>query len=359
MEAIDAKSSITAVPAEVGRCYAVVRPALLRAGVLPTSAKVGRLERGTNVLILEAATVGDQLRVRCAEGWTSVISSTGNELLVLDDLALYELRRSRRALPPPPTPSPRQQDHHSSEKSGGLLEVVADNPAVRSLLPAAFGLLLAALIGVFYQTYIRKAAVVRTPMGYAQAGKGICSTSMALSSDPPVHVFDEIFTAEESAHITSLAAPNLGAAHIVTVDRGARMLGAVVPGGAGVKKQASEGRTNTVAWLEHDASEIVWNVTQRIAALVGIPTSHAERVQIVHYKRGQEYREHYDGWDQKFVAALPEGQRLVTAFGYLNEVESGGETALVRRCCIRALRRTASSCCVDCEVVASQTTRLP
>ena len=68
----------------------------------------------------------------------------------------------------------------------------------------------------------------------------------------------------------------------------ANPLGALFGGGSGVQKAATVGRTNTVTWLEHDASVTVWNVTQRVARMVGIRSVNAERMQVVRYLAGQE-----------------------------------------------------------------------
>ena len=75
---------------------------------------------------------------------------------------------------------------------------------------------------------------------------------------------------------------------------------------------------------------------ERISHLVGLDASHAEPMQIVQYQQGEEYRMHWDAYDERTELGLQEisntrighaGQRLVTVLGVLRAPESGGETA--------------------------------
>ena len=57
----------------------------------------------------------------------------------------------------------------------------------------------------------------------------------------------------------------------------------------------------------------------------------AERFQIIHYDKTQEYRRHYDSWahdySEKSLRCVKYGGfRLLTALCYLNDVEEGGGT---------------------------------
>ena len=100
-------------------------------------------------------------------------------------------------------------------------------------------------------------------------------------------------------------------------------------------------RTNMQTWVNHDATEQTMKIVDRIAKLVNIPATHAEKIQFAHYDCEQFYNPHYDGW---MVSENPEerdeqqkikkatcmdgqgGQRLTTALVYLNSVEEGGAT---------------------------------
>ncbi|MGH2506907.1 MAG: 2OG-Fe(II) oxygenase, partial [Ktedonobacteraceae bacterium] len=71
-------------------------------------------------------------------------------------------------------------------------------------------------------------------------------------------------------------------------------------------------------------------VRSRMATLAGLPVEHAEPLAVLRYAPGQEYKPHQD----YFVGTtatdshtnIQGGQRAVTVFAYLNDVESGGET---------------------------------
>jgi prolyl 4-hydroxylase len=92
----------------------------------------------------------------------------------------------------------------------------------------------------------------------------------------------------------------------------------------------SDARTNDVSWIDHYSDPVFTRVGQRIAGLVGMPLSHAESFQVIHYGVGAEYKGHFDAFDPTTETGSRNwargGQRLITALGYLNDVEAGGET---------------------------------
>lgn len=135
---------------------------------------------------------------------------------------------------------------------------------------------------------------------------------------PMLKVIDGFVTEVECRHLIELAQPKLAAAE--------------VSGARGV--QRSEGRNNSMCWLEHNVSSQVFALIQRLAALVRLPMQHAEALQVVHYSNGEYYAPHYDAYDistelgQSYVAGA--GNRLVSVIGYLNTVTDGGNTAFPR-----------------------------
>jgi prolyl 4-hydroxylase len=92
----------------------------------------------------------------------------------------------------------------------------------------------------------------------------------------------------------------------------------------------SQGRSGCACWVSHDYSALTLALAQRISRLVEIPLSHAENFQVVYYGRDQEYKAHFDGWEQGTERGdrclAHGGQRLWTALLYLNDVERGGCT---------------------------------
>ena len=49
-------------------------------------------------------------------------------------------------------------------------------------------------------------------------------------------------------------------------------------------------RTNSYAWVPHDANELVHEISKRFSILVKMPINNAEQFQLVHYGPGTEYK---------------------------------------------------------------------
>ena len=135
--------------------------------------------------------------------------------------------------------------------------------------------------------------------------------------EPIVHSWDDVLSPEECDQIIDLARPGLKRANVTDDGRG----------------HTSEGRTNDNAWLVHDHSPLVWEITHRIAKMVGVSPTHAESIQVIHYEPGEQYSNHYDAYEhdthQGDKVMKDGGNRVITALVYLNEPEEGGETELV------------------------------
>ena len=61
-----------------------------------------------------------------------------------------------------------------------------------------------------------------------------------------------------------------------------------------------------------------------------MPIRNAEQYQLVYYKKGAQYKPHFDSFDYETEDGKnnwePGGQRMITVIAYLNDVEEGGET---------------------------------
>ena len=62
-----------------------------------------------------------------------------------------------------------------------------------------------------------------------------------------------------------------------------------------------ESRTSENCWIEHNANEIVHEVSKRFSILVQMPIRNAEQYQLVYYKKGAEYKPHFDSLDYETV----------------------------------------------------------
>ena len=91
-----------------------------------------------------------------------------------------------------------------------------------------------------------------------------------------------------------------------------------------------ESRTSENCWIEHNANEMIHEVSKRLSILVQMPIRNAEQYQLVYYKKGTEYKPHFDSFDYETEDGKknwePGGQRMITVIAYLNDVEEGGET---------------------------------
>lgn len=133
------------------------------------------------------------------------------------------------------------------------------------------------------------------------------------SSNPLIVTVENFITPSEAEHIVNLARPKMETATVLKPE------GRIV----------DDYRTGKVAFLSHNSDPIVADISQRVAKYVGLPLSHVEDAQIVHYLQGQAYKPHFDAivnpseYDENTLLG---GQRRITALLYLNHVDAGGET---------------------------------
>ncbi|MBP1965632.1 prolyl 4-hydroxylase [Paenibacillus aceris] len=90
----------------------------------------------------------------------------------------------------------------------------------------------------------------------------------------------------------------------------------------GKSRVVSNIRTNSNMFLEESENELIQKIETRVSELMNIPVSHAEPLQILHYKAGEQYHPHFD----YFTSGNVVNNRISTLVMYLNDVEKGGET---------------------------------
>jgi len=75
-------------------------------------------------------------------------------------------------------------------------------------------------------------------------------------------------------------------------------------------------------------------IERRLAELAKMPMHHAEPLAVLHYRRQEEYKPHYDYFTAEAMAREPRlrvsGQRLMTTFVYLTDTARGGGTDFPR-----------------------------
>ena len=144
--------------------------------------------------------------------------------------------------------------------------------------------------------------------------KKIADNVTMYSADPILYVVNSFLSNDECEAFIEAANGKLKPSTVISPD----------------KHIQHESRTSENCWIEHDANEIVHEVSKRFSILVQMPIRNAEQYQLVYYKRGTEYKPHFDSFDFETEDGKknwePGGQRMITVIAYLNDVKEGGET---------------------------------
>ena len=151
-------------------------------------------------------------------------------------------------------------------------------------------------------------------MSQPEFPKKIADNVTMYSADPIVYLVSDFLKDEECEAFIDAAQGKLKVSTVISKD----------------KFIQHESRTSENCWLEHDANEIVHEVSKRLSILVQMPIRNAEQYQVVYYRAGAEYKPHYDSFDYDSEEGKenwePGGQRVITALAYLNNVDEGGGT---------------------------------
>lgn len=89
----------------------------------------------------------------------------------------------------------------------------------------------------------------------------------------------------------------------------------------GMAHAENEIRTSSGAFIEEENNLTIMRIEKRIEAVMGIPIAHGERLHVLRYEPGQEYKAHHD-----YFSSCVTNNRISTLVMYLNDVEQGGET---------------------------------
>ena len=117
---------------------------------------------------------------------------------------------------------------------------------------------------------------------------------------PMIQFVHNFVTEEEADHLIALAQPRYEQSALAT--------------GNNTVSLDSQLRTSTTSHISQAEDNIVQNIEARAAALVRVPVSHVEPLQVVRYQKGQKYEAHHDYLD---LTEKNANQRTVTLFVYL------------------------------------------
>jgi prolyl 4-hydroxylase len=243
------------------------------------------------------------LRQRASAGDASARSALGARLLVGRD-APYDPDEARRLI-----------DAAAQQDDADALQLSAVLAALAGRWNEAFGL-------------VRRAAKGDTR---AKAQLDVIGDEFTNQLDipraaipfdtPRVFTFESFLSPQACAWIIDKARPSLDAARVKNAERGGANSDAI--------------RTNTgMGFSVVDTDLVIQLAHARIAAAIGVPVTHQEPTNILHYTSGQEYKPHFDFIDPGVAHFARElqtvGQRTVTFLIYLNDDYDGGATTFPR-----------------------------
>lgn len=138
-----------------------------------------------------------------------------------------------------------------------------------------------------------------------------------LSTSPRIFLIENFLSAYECDYMIQKALPHLKRSTVVSA--------------AADYEETHEGRTSKGMFFEQRPSDrILRKIEKRIAQLTMIPEENGEAIQVLTYGRGEEYRPHYDYFDNSTPGGAlcynRGGQRIATLIMYLADTEAGGET---------------------------------
>lgn len=133
---------------------------------------------------------------------------------------------------------------------------------------------------------------------------------------PDLWVFSNLLSAAECAALMEAAAPRLIRSRTVDTFTGGEEL--------------NHDRTSHGMFYTRGETAVVRRVEARIAKLLNWPVQNGEGLQVLRYRRGAEYKPHYDYFDpgEPGTAKILQrgGQRVGSLIMYLQEPEEGGAT---------------------------------
>ena len=118
-------------------------------------------------------------------------------------------------------------------------------------------------------------------MSQPEFPKKIADNVTMYAADPIVYLVSDFLNDDECEAFISAAQGRLQGSTVISKDKFIK----------------HDSRTSENCWLEHDANEIVHEVSKRLSILVQMPIRNAEQYQVVYYKAGAEYKPHYDSFD--------------------------------------------------------------
>lgn len=163
---------------------------------------------------------------------------------------------------------------------------------------------------------------------WAQLAAGIDLPSLLTPPQQNVLFFDPLVVEAKAMASPGLCAWLMAAAR-PELER------ATVAKAGGAEFEYDEARTNSMVGFDVARSGLpLIALRQKIAATIGMPVSHFEPTNLLHYAPGEQYTYHFDSFarhEANFIPGFGEyGQRRMTVLIYLNDAYDEGYTSFAR-----------------------------
>ncbi|WP_338452134.1 2OG-Fe(II) oxygenase [Niallia oryzisoli] len=129
---------------------------------------------------------------------------------------------------------------------------------------------------------------------------------------PFILLLDNLLSEQECDELIALSKDRLRRSKVIDSETG--------------KEKTVPGRTSEGTEFMVLENRLIARIEKRIAELIDYPVEYSESLQVLHYNHGEEYKPHFDFFQENKVDASKGGQRIATLLIYLNDVEAGGET---------------------------------
>jgi len=131
-----------------------------------------------------------------------------------------------------------------------------------------------------------------------------------LNYDPLIYIIDDYIAHDVCDYIIETYKSRLESAKVITSDINSKEL-----------VNNSDIRNNKSAWVHYNEDEKIKNIYINISKLINYPIENTEKLQLINYNVGEKYNYHYDGFDEDNIRIKDEGQRMITCFIYLNNLQ--------------------------------------
>jgi len=141
-----------------------------------------------------------------------------------------------------------------------------------------------------------------------------------INENPPMAKIENLLSSWECQHIIDKARPNLSSSTMIVNNKEV-----VDPKG---RSSRSAYLTTSGKLPENDI--VIHRFLTRLSKLIDIPISHFEGMKVVNYQTNQEYKGHYDYFQNHDNFTKNTGDRMYTFFVYLNTLDAeknGGSTS--------------------------------